>query len=242
MTTVLDLDLGNSYLKWRCGPQGGRLAAVQLNAANLGAVWGALQPSRVRLASVAAEQGALEIATWVRERWGLVLEVAHTQACGGGVRNSYSDPTRMGVDRWLGMLAGFSRAQGACCVVDCGSAITIDYVGGDGQHLGGYILPGLRLMRVGLLGNTQRVKVEQELEADCSPGRSTDQAVQHGLQLMLAALAERVVNDCTRLLGPAAPLLITGGDGERFRAYAQCGEWLPDLVLDGLAIALPGEA
>jgi len=235
----LDLDLGNSFLKWRCGASRGRLPLAQLESAELEVPWQGLQPTRVRLASVTSDQHSAQIAAWVDTRWGLPLEAAQSSASCAGVTNSYADPTRMGVDRWLAMLAGYHRAAGGCCVVDCGSAITIDYVAADGRHLGGFILPGMRLMRVGLLGNTQRIRVEAELSADTAPGRSTEEGVQHGIHLVMAALAERVVRDCAELLGPAAPLWVTGGDGELFRGYAGIGTVVPDLVLDGLDFALP---
>jgi len=236
---ILDLDLGNSFLKWRCGAQRGRLAAGDLGAEQLAAAWQGLAPSRVRLASVGADRRAAELAEAVRARWQLPLEIAVSSAHCGALVNSYQDPARMGVDRWLAMLAAFERGPGGCCVVDCGSAITIDYVHADGRHLGGYILPGLGLMRASLLGNTQRVRVGAEVLADTSPGCSTDTAVLHGQQLLLAALAQRVVDDLGRLLGDDARLWITGGDGANFHRHAGAGTLAPDLVLDGLAIALP---
>lgn len=248
----LDLDAGNSFVKWRCGDRSGRLETARADAAQFARAWGELSPRRVRLASVASEGLDSALATFVAGRWGLALETAVTQACQGGVTNSYRDPSRMGVDRWLAMLAGYHRTGGACCVVDCGSAITVDHLAADGHHLGGYIMPGLRLMRESLVLSTQRVKPQsQTLPNRITPGRSTEEAVDHGIHLMLAALAQRVLADTGHLLGPDARLLVTGGDGPQFLHFAGAGalmsenaaepflELVPDLVLDGLEWALP---
>ncbi len=49
-----------------------------------------------------------------------------------GLTNSYSDPFRMGVDRWLAMLAAWHRVAGPLIVVDAGTALTVDIVDSSG--------------------------------------------------------------------------------------------------------------
>ncbi len=253
---VLDIDVGNSFLKWRCGERRGRLLTAELREQDfLCAIGGAdsgsqsqqvgrlvaeRAPARVRLASVATQAQQHEIARWCLQHWGVVAEVAETTAHCAGVSNSYAEPQRMGVDRWLAMLAAYNT-QGACCVVDCGSAITVDFVDQAGQHLGGYIMPGAYLLKTGLMANTRRIGAP--LTAldwrGMNPGRSTDEAVDHGLALMLDALAARVVASCAEQLGQQASLLITGGDAENFQRAAGQGKLEPDLVLDGLGWMFP---
>ncbi|RDE18163.1 type III pantothenate kinase [Motiliproteus coralliicola] len=239
---TLDIDIGNTRLKWRCGELRGFVSTSGLDLQALGQAWGGLDtPAAVRVVSVACHEAEAVLAQYCQQQWSLSLCKAETQASQAGVINSYQDHTTMGADRWLAMLAGFNRQPGGCCVVDCGSAVTIDYVDADGQHLGGYIAPGLRLMRKGLLGNTRQIHlpIESSERWDTRPGRSTAEAVGHGIELMLAALAERVVRDAERLLGSRAALLVTGGDGAAFIESAGKGEYCPDLVLDGLDWALP---
>ncbi|MEH6649699.1 MAG: type III pantothenate kinase [Motiliproteus sp.] len=245
---VLDVDIGNTRLKWRLSQQGdagsehGFIATAALDRAVLLEAWKGLpQPQRVRFVSVASVDSEQTLMKFCHEQWRLTAQKAKTQAAQAGVVNSYSNFQTMGADRWLVMLAGFHRAskgqhRRGCCVVDCGSAVTVDYVDADGQHLGGFIAPGLRLMRKGLLNNTRQILLPEESQQrfDTRPGRSTEEAVGHGIELMLAALAQRVVKDCADWLGADALLLVTGGDGGRFIDAAGCGEWCADLVLDGL--------
>ncbi len=237
---ILDLDLGNSFIKWRCGSGNGLIANQHIDAQSLTRHWSGFHPQRVRMGSVAGEDVETVLAEWVAQHWGLVIEQARTQSECSGLINSYADPRRMGVDRWLAMLAARERVRGGCCVVDCGSAITVDYIAEDGRHLGGYIMPGLQLMRRGLLDNTRRIQIDfDSAHASTDPGCCTEDAVQHGLYLMLSALAERIERDLDAWLGESARLVIAGGDGELFQRWAGRGEYCPDLVLDGLAVAMP---
>ncbi|MFC6670892.1 type III pantothenate kinase [Marinobacterium aestuariivivens] len=136
---ILDIDVGNTFLKWRCSEPGGiavrgRLLTERLND-GMPAGWPE-NVDRVRVASVAGPVVAALISDYCRKRWGLEPEFARAGRQASGVTNSYSEPHRMGVDRWLAMLAAYNLGQGGCCVVDCGSAITIDFVAADGHHLG----------------------------------------------------------------------------------------------------------
>nr|WP_067290797.1 type III pantothenate kinase [Marinobacterium profundum] len=243
---ILEIDIGNTFLKWRyaCPQQGwvrGRLPSRQLEAAGLHEKQFACWPdaiSQVRVACVAGAAVEALIADYCLKRWSLVAAFARVQAHQAGVRNSYADPSRMGVDRWMAMLAGYHQADGEVCVVDCGSAITIDFVAADGAHRGGYIVPGVRLMASSLLANTAQVIADQAIdEFDLTPGTHTSAAVFHGINFVFDAIAQRLLAQ----LGsdyPGAALLITGGDGELFARLAGQGEYCPDLVLDGLHWAL----
>lgn len=63
------------------------------------------------------------------------------------LKNAYPQPERLGVDRWLAMLGARISCQQALCVVDLGTATTLDAVDADGQHHGGWITPGLATSR-----------------------------------------------------------------------------------------------
>ncbi|MCW9051386.1 MAG: type III pantothenate kinase [Motiliproteus sp.] len=238
---ILDLDVGNSFIKWRLGDLEGQLRSEGLDRQRFQDCFPSQKPRRVRLATVACQQQQQAIEQWCQELWGVPVEIATTQVEAAGVVNSYADPLRMGVDRWLAMLAAFNQFNRPCCVVDCGSAITIDYVAADGRHQGGYIIPGLRLMRLGLLHNTQRVlaSVDSAGVFPARPGESTEQAVDGGIALLFESLAQRVKADYRQLLGEDAQLVVTGGDGGYFIDVIDEGEYRPQLVLDGLAYALP---
>ena len=242
---ILELDIGNTRCKWRL--VGAQVPAARDGACavdELAAVLAALPEraaiARVRAGCVRGPQVEATVRAAVQDALGLETAFARSQAAAGGVRNAYAEPQRLGVDRWLAMLAGFAEVGGAVCVLDCGSAITADLVDGDGEHRGGYIAPGLAMMRASLLVATDRVRFDAALAATgAAPGRNTAEAVGGGTLLAAAGFLrgarERFGQAC-----PGAVVLLTGGDAG---AIASCLDFplriRPQLVLDGLGRALP---
>ncbi len=232
---ILEIDAGNTFIKWRLL---GEKAVVDRGRFLTQSEW--IVPdswsviSQARISSVAGEQVNQRLVALLQCSSSIAPQFAATCATCAGVTNSYSEPKRMGVDRWLVMLAAYNDCGRACCIVDCGSAITVDYVAENGRHLGGYIIPGLRLMNESLLANTAEIKVDQTIKHfDLSPGTHTSSAVVHGVNYMFKALCEKIQADL-QAMGDGYELYITGGDGELFHRLIGEGEYSPDLVMDGL--------
>jgi type III pantothenate kinase len=234
----LQLDVGNSSAKWRLLNDGRVVArgkylagdeasrSVLLNCTE--------QLDQVWISSVAGSAAESELETLLVQRWGIDPWFARTQACTGSLANSYEDPARMGVDRWLAMLAGRARAAGRICVVDAGSALTIDIVDDSGRHEGGYIIPGPVLMERALLLDTDRVRFDEEVDYALSPGSSTAAAVRHGIALAQAgAVALAIDRDGDEVM----QLLFCGGGGEALmHLLDRGGSYVPDLVFEGLGV------
>ena len=246
----LDIDLGNTRLKWRLREgarvlERGALSWAALDAEPGGWVQLTARISaaeRIRVGSVAGDARNQQLLDVLAGSGAGVPTFAQTAAQSAGVTNSYADPSRMGVDRWLAAVAAYHRVGGACVVVDCGSAVTVELMSAEGRHCGGYIVPGLRLMRRALFADTDAVKVESaSTPLSLAPGTDTAAAVNHGLPLMLLGL----IGAAQRYLADARPqLLLTGGDSAALlpllRSELELEPVLvPELVLDGLALVLP---
>jgi type III pantothenate kinase len=163
-----------------------------------------------------------------------------------GVRCAYAQPQNLGVDRWAAIVAAVHRmrahAPGRCvCVVDAGTALTIDVVDHEAQHLGGLILPGLYLQRHALLGAAADIVVSQQ-QADGSvlpPGvfaRTTAQALAVSGPFACAAAVDRCVAEisATRTI---PWVVVTGGDAQRIAPWlATPFDICPNLVFEGLAV------
>ena len=117
-------------------------------------------------------------------------------------------------------------------VVDAGSAITIDLIGPQGVHLGGYISPGLRLMREALWQGTAKVQVDRVESLNMLvPGTCTQDAVNRGCLLAVVATIEKLASQYP------ASIVITGGDATVVaEALSLTSDHVPDLVLDGLTV------
>ena len=70
--------------------------------------------------------------------------VSREEQC--GVKNYYSAPGELGSDRWAALIGAWKLVNRECLVVNCGTATTIDVLSGQGEFLGGLILPGVDLM------------------------------------------------------------------------------------------------
>lgn len=153
---------------------------------------------------------------------------AQVEAEYAGLRCGYVEPQRLGIDRWLQVLA-VAQAEQDLCIVSCGTALTIDLTEGM-QHLGGYILPNLYLQRDSLIQNTKGIKIPDMAFDELSPGRNTVDAVHHGIFLGLLGTIEKVLAQQPR------QLILTGGDAPLFARYLE--QYQPivtqDLLLKGL--------
>ena len=154
--------------------------------------------------------------------------------------NAYVEPQRLGSDRWAALIGAHAAVSGPLCVVDCGSAVTLDALDVKGQHLGGLIIPGLDMMRGALINNTSGIH-EQALargEGEVSVlARDTQGAVTGGVLYTLIAVIDRVTADLAADLQSPLTRVITGGDAERLLPLL-AGPYRhePELVLQGLAI------
>lgn len=241
------VDIGNTRIKWATLADGrlvNRGSAVHRDAldAAIGAFAAAL-PERARIiaANVAGAPMARRLEALVATLPGASLELVATSAERFGVRCAYSDPSKLGVDRWIAVLAAHHAANAAACVIDAGTAVTFDAVAGDGAHLGGLILPGADLLAAALDRNTSDIgrtapapAVARGLEL---LGRNTDAAVGHGAWLALAAALDRAVSTVARALSATPAVYLTGGDAVALHGWLETRvELRADLVLEGLAL------
>ena len=233
---ILELDIGNTRVKWRTRDAESVLASGHCDRSTPD--WPGLLPQQglkqVRVANVGGPAAAERLTAWAQTRWGLVPGYACSTVALGSVVNGYREPERLGVDRWLALLAAWQELHAGAILVSAGTALTIDVLQDNGQHGGGYIVPGLRLMRDALIAGTSGVRPEIDSVTSLAPGHSTTEAVLQGCTAMAVALIEKA------RAGVAIPVVLSGGDADSLAPWLT-GPVLqrPDLVLDGLGLALP---
>jgi type III pantothenate kinase len=192
---------------------------------------GYLDFSPVRIGSKAEQGAGLECR---RTRHG---ESAHTP---DGLISGYLDPTLLGADRWLALIGAWTRARTALCVVDAGTAVKVDSVDSNGQHLGGLLAPGIHMMREALMSNTSDIAQAAFNSTPSLAGvlaNNTIAAVSRGAVFALAGMADRAAEVIEQSTGAAPKLFITGGDANMIAGTMRArGEIVPDLVLQGLAV------
>ena len=240
----LQLDVGNSGAKWRLVKADGSVAArgryLPEDQGSRAALLNCSESvARIWVASVASPDSDADLSKLLQKRWGIEPWFPSSERQTGDLVNSYSEPNRLGVDRWLAMLAARERCNKRLCVVDAGSALTIDLVAADGRHEGGYIIPGAALMERALLLDTDRVRFSDDVDYSLSPGCSTAEAVRHGIALAQAGALRLVMDGAGQMAGQSdvPQLYFCGGGGQVLRELvAHGGDYAADLVFEGLEV------
>jgi type III pantothenate kinase len=241
---ILELDLGNTRGKWRMLADGRVVArgvgmVADWSRGELPSEW--VGVARTRAASVLAEAAGAMLSAVLQKRFSVVTEFARSTAECAGVRSAYEQAGSLGVDRWLGIVAAYAEFKRAVVVVSAGTALTIDWVDAVGMHRGGYIIPGARLMAEALLRSTDRVRFDGlPLLASAAPGRETGDCVYNGIALALAGAVQLALTQARAALGDVQ-LVFAGGDAATLSGLLadEVVAMRPDLVLDGLRLALP---
>lgn len=242
------LDVGNTAVKWGCfaagalaptggfGYRDGRIDALA------DAAWQALPaPEAVYIASVGTAQTGAALAAWFAARWQVQVVFLHSAATACGVSNGYPVPEDLGIDRWAAVIAAHHGYPGTVCVVDCGTAITLDLVTAGGEHCGGLILPGIDVMQQALLRETAGLRAPAARPVASPLADNTAAGIEGGAVYLLAAGIERIVADMRRECDTEITMVLTGGAAGRLLPVLPGGvSHDPDLVLRGVAM-LAGE-
>lgn len=242
----LEIDMGNTRIKWRVRDEASILARGSLETKT--------QPQEIEPA-LRAYRGLIK-AVWVAsvvndddekiwDRW-----AAHffsvkpifvkSSAAVGAVKNGYTDPAVLGVDRWLSILAAYNLSGRACIVLSLGTAATIDVIDKLGNHLGGFIAPGLRLMTQSLVSGVRRISTDSiSTSLTDELGLSTSSAICGGCTSMLMGLVDNAIKQLRKTSGDESfALLFAGGDAEKLKSFYPQAHLINDLVLDGLVYAV----
>ena len=224
---ILLLDAGNTRVKWATWKDGRWLArgAFQSNhVKELSAALANGRPDWVGISCVAGEavrSGLVEAfaAAGLDPYW---LQPA---SAGHGVVNRYRKPETLGADRYAIAIATFRRGFVPCVAVGVGTAVTIDAIAGDGEFLGGMILPSVALMRYALAVGTAALN---NAEGSWRPfPRTTEDGIETGAWTAIAAAAVSMRVRLAVELGRDVGVVVTGGDSSRLVAH------LRDIGYDG---------
>ena len=229
------IDVGNTAIKWRLA-NAEELMDVGNSVSDVSSLCEAIEAERwgvAGLASVASDAADAELIAALTASGARAVHRATAQATCLGLVSSYAEPERMGVDRWLAMLAAHAHNEGALCVIDAGTAVTLDLVSAEGVHEGGYILPGADLMRRALSHETDRIHVSALEASAIVPGNNTQACVTAGSWRAVLGAVES-----TMAAYPEHRPLLTGGSASTLRGFGLTATVSPDLVMEGLRLWL----
>lgn len=236
------IDLGNTRLKWRYwdaehGLQPGGSAAHRQGhpATALRDTWNEQAIERAHISCVARPQ-LREDLRQLLQQCGIADDWPLSPAQGLGLSNSYAQPHKLGIDRFLALAAAHAERQAACCVIDVGTATTVDLCDAQGRHLGGWIAAGPAAMASALSPHTALPAASAEPPEHLEWAKDTENALQFGALHAACGLIERAYHMARQQQG-CADVLLTGGDAELLAPYLQAPYTIDhDLVFKGLAL------
>ena len=240
------MDIGNTRIKWAFDDGSDLVAAGEIvhqsnpEACAFNFVKALqLEPESAFAVNVAGAAMEVAIANTLKAHFDIELTTVRTAEHFGAVANGYSSTGQLGADRWAAIVGAWQLYHQAVCIVDVGTAVTIDAVAPNGQHQGGIIIPGLALVHASLNNDTSDIggfvrQSEGPLADDEWFGRDTRSAVERGAVFMLGATIDRAIAEFSKA-GDVPVILLTGGDAEIIGPLVNHPvEYHPLLVLQGL--------
>lgn len=243
--SILLVDIGNTRVKWA------RFANGRLHKQRAAAHAGwraddfaekllgrARGIERIIVASVGGERLDRRLTAAAHRMIGVEPQFVVTARRLGGVTTAYAQPWRLGVDRLVAAIAAHRIARRrAVCVVDVGTAMTIDLVDARGRHVGGAIIPGPPLMVESLLRSTSGIlrRSGGRRGGRSLFARDTRAGIEQGALYTAAAAVDRAVAEARRILDSSPLVLLTGGAAPAIHPLIRSRHSsIPDLVLRGL--------
>ena len=235
---ILELDCGNSLIKWRLLAAGAEVVETGIVDSDDALIAALSQPdspalAACRLVSVRSDEETQQLKERLTATFGIACHQALPVEVWNGVRNGYRDHQRLGMDRWLVILAAVQLAEGkACVVLDLGTAVTADLVDAQGEHQGGFICPGIPLMRRELQTHTRRIRYDPHWasgERYEAPGRTTIEAVERGCLYMLKGFVRTQYELAQEMFAEGCEIFLTGvtrnWSNMSFRVRGSCPIW-----------------
>ncbi|MFI4892556.1 MAG: type III pantothenate kinase [Phycisphaerales bacterium JB058] len=157
------------------------------------------------------------------------------------IAHTIPEPVTTGLDRFLVALGAFETITQACIVVDAGTALTCDFVDGQGVFHGGAIIPGGQMMldalpdRAPALPRLSLADMPSPLEPF---GKSTEHAMLLGVQAAARGAVRYLAERYAEFYEAYPQVIATGGSAKLLFGDDELVENIvPHLQLVGLAAA-----
>jgi len=130
-----------------------------------------------------------------------------------GMRSLYHDSSKLGADRWAALIGVRVLSNKNTLIVNSGTATTIDLLGSNGVHYGGWILPGLALMQASLANNTAQLDLATR-SGNHGFGTCTNDAIIGGCDAAQVGAILYAMQQAKEMNIPVEKIWIDGGNAK----------------------------
>ena len=131
-----------------------------------------------------------------------------------GMRTLYQEPAKLGADRWAAVIGARALSKTNTLVINAGTATTIDLLGSNGVHYGGWILPGLSLMQTSLQNQTAQLPLAERHESLFGFGVNTNDAIISGCDAAQIGAIVQAIQLSKKLNCPVEKIWLDGGNAK----------------------------
>jgi type III pantothenate kinase len=236
--TVLAIDAGNTRIKWGVHDGHSWSAFGAIDTARAAELHESLREAPKADRAIASNVAGAQVQAAIESacaRIPVKAAFARSEKERLGVTNGYEDPSQLGVDRWVALVAAHHARRGHKLVVNVGTALTVDALAAGGRFMGGLIVPGPALMRRSLDRATAALREVPGQVRDFPA--STPDAITTGAALACAGAIDRLAAAMNARACPPGLIILSGGGASGLAALLSLPFELHDnLVLDGLQL------
>jgi type III pantothenate kinase len=131
-----------------------------------------------------------------------------------GIRTLYQDPSKLGADRWAAVIGARALSKTNTLIVNAGTATTIDLLGANGVHYGGWILPGLSLMQQSLQSHTAQLPLAERQDTQLGFGINTNDAIINGCDVAQIGAIAQAIQLAKKMNSPVEKIWLDGGNAK----------------------------
>jgi len=251
MTYIL-IDMGNTYTKYVEYLDKTISPVTKFETFNFAESVKAIEAiksvKKIIIVSVASDKVTKDVIKKLEIHFECKVQQINTTESIFGIKCGYLDPTLLGADRWVALLAAYHSNRTASLkdiimVIDCGTVITIDVIDEHGQHLGGWMMPSATLMKNALFDKTNRIKqgintlASTKSESNVIFGHSTHECIDLGVTFSEVGFIEQCFKQTQMQLKTIPRCILTGGGAlDILSLLSMKVEHKPNLIFDGLAL------
>ena len=247
MSQILLMDIGNTRMKWGLlkGKKIsgiGSLSTPDPRDFDLKPLFNAVSSNvkSIVASCVLSRETQVKLAESFSDHFKLDIKFIEPKNRFSGLTNGYSNPSKLGADRWAAMIGANNEFGGNILVIDMGTAITIDCIDSEGMHKGGQILPGLKSFFNILDQSTGSINTKINISHTATKeikkwGKNTDDAIISGAMSAISGAINTAVFSF-KIEDSMPSVILTGGDAIYFKdVFDYTLFYRPNLVIEGLA-------